>query len=387
MKAACLAVWLYLACCSLMPGRELGIAWTHVSESAGGAKGTVLLDSGELLATRTVLRDGEHQVHCSRSVDGGASWEEIAVIARRRGNATVGDGHLLQLPSGDLLYSYRDNLLGESAESKREYAIRVAVSQDRGRTWEPHSTVASSALDPVKEPRALRGLWSSFLFLTKDGRLHCVYDDEDTPHREGFRRHQWLTMKTWNERTGGWDHPVTVSRARDSDLLSRDGMPSVVELPSGRLICAFETVQTSPPHANLIRYTTSDDGGKTWSWEREGRGLLFEPRRPNHLAMSPWLIRLRTGELICVFATDEDRETPGVSGRPPSEYRMDIKSVISTDEGRRWPPSGRTVFAETHGNYMPGIVELAEGDLLVTFVDYAKGTCRAVRGMRRRPDP
>lgn len=111
--------------------------------------------------------------------------------------------------------------------------------------------------------------------------------------------------------------------------------------------------------------------------------MLFESAKPDHLAMSPWLIQLRSGELICVFATDEDRETPGVSGRPPSEYRMDIKCVFSADDGLSWLPFGRTVFDETHRNYMPGITELQDGSLLVTFVDHAQGPYRAVRGQQR----
>lgn len=357
--------------------------WSLVSDRAGGAKGAVQLSSGEILATRTLWRNEEHQVLCARSVDQGQTWEEISVIARQVGNATVGDGHLLQLASGEVLYSYRHNLLGENP---RTYSIRVAISSDEGNTWRAHSTVASSSHDPVEEPRATRGLWSSFLFVTQNGALHCVYDDEDTPHRNGFRGHQWLTMQTWNEQIGDWVNPVTVSRAHDPRRLSRDGMPSVVALPSGLLICAFETVQIERPHANLIRKTVSADGGKTWSWLWKERGLLFEPRTPKHLAMSPWLIQLGSGELICVFATDEDRDIPGVSGRPPAEYRMDVKYVMSTDGGETWSPRARTVFDETHRNYMPGIMELRDGSLLVTFVDHARGPYRAVLGERRSAD-
>lgn len=359
------------------------VEWQLASDEAGGSKGGVQLASGEILVTRAVWRDGEHQVVCSRSSDGGHTWEELSMIARQAGHATVGDGHLLELPSGELLFSYRHNLLGETPTDEREYSIRVAISRDRGETWRPHSIVASSSHYPVEEPEALRGLWSSFLFLGAGGALHCVYDDEDTPHREGLSRHQWLTMRTWDEGHQAWVRPVTVSRAHNPKHLSRDGMPSVALLPSGRLICAFETVQVEAPRANLIRYTTSDDGGETWSWQREERGLVFQARKPGFLAMSPWLIRLASGELICVFATDEDRDAPGASGRPPPEYRMDVKHVVSTDDGKTWTPSAGTVFGETHRNYMPGILELRDRSLLVTFVDHALGACRAVRGERR----
>lgn len=377
-------LWLILTslllCFAGAPADALEVEWTLISNSSGGAKGAVQLTSGELLSTRSVWRNAEHQVLCSRSLDGGETWEELSVIARQEGRATVGDGHLLQLPSGEVLYSYRHNLLGETSADERAYSIQVAVSRDGGHSWKSHSTVATSSHDPAEEPGASRGLWSSFLFLTPDGGLHCVYDDEDTPHREGYWGHQWLTMRTWDERGGAWVNPVTVSRAHNPRHLSRDGMPSVARLPSGRLICVFETVQVTSPHANLIRSTTSDNGGKSWSWEREERGLVFKPSKADHLAMSPWLIRLASGELICVFATDEDRAIPGVSGRPPSEYRMDVKYVLSVNGGDTWSSSGEMVFDTTHRNYMPGIIELEDRSLLIAFFDHAQGDFRAVRG-------
>lgn len=364
--------------------------WELIPDRAGGTKGTVQLASGEVLAFHERYEDGANEVVCSVSLDRGRTWTNLSVIVRReaaRGEVTLGDGHLFQLPTGAVLFSYRNNELAGDAS---EYAIEVAVSHDRGATWHFHSTVATSRRDRVADPEAQRGLWSSFLFMTNDGRLHCVYDDEDTPYREGFRRHQWLTMRTWDTEIGDWINPVTVSRAHNPDHLSRDGMPTVVELPSGRLICAFETVQTQRPHANLLRYTTSDDGGRTWSWQHEERGLLYaSPRGRDYLNVSAWMILLSTGELLCVFATDEDRSTPGRSGDRVSNFFMDIKYVISTDEGATWSRS-QPVFTQTHRNYKPGVIELDDGTILVTFADFALEGHRAVLGvpvdgLRRRP--
>jgi hypothetical protein len=383
-----LVPWLLFGCVLtllLAPPRELSaleIHWAPLSAKAGGGKGTVQLASGHILATHERHIDGEHQVVCSRSVDGGRTWKELSVIATQNGPATVGDGHLLQLPTGEVLFSYRHNLLGEEEKDPRNYSIRVSISRDGGRNWRPHSTVATSSHDPRREPDALRGLWSSFLLLTDKGELQCYYDDEETPHREGFLRHQWLTMRTWDAESKQWVNPVTVSRAHNPAHLSRDGMPSILQLASGRLLCAFESVQTAPPHANLIRFTTSDDGGKTWSWVREERGLLYEsPGKPRHLSISPWLARTSNGRLVCVFATDEDREVPGISGTPPHQLYLDIKYTHSADDGRTWSRPAALVFGGGHRNYVPGIVELQDGSLLVTFLDFAAGAHRAMRGL------
>jgi len=71
-------------------------------------------------------------------------------------------------------------------------------------------------------------------------------------------------MREWDGRR--WGAGFTVARAYDPKLLSRDGMASVVETSPGHLFCAFESVQTDPPHARVARtVVTSDDGGRSWS--------------------------------------------------------------------------------------------------------------------------
>ena len=356
--------------------------WSEISAAAGGGKGAAQLASGDILTTRMRRTAQGVQVVCARSVDGGRHWQDEAVIASETGvDADLGDGHLLALPTGEVLYSYRHNRLQTNAAGRRTYSIRVAVSRDAGQTWQPHSVVAQSTHDPVREPEALRGLWSSFLLRLRDGTLHCYYDDEDTPHRRGFFRHQWLTRKTWDAAAHRWRRPVTVSRALNARHLSRDGMPSVVELPSGRLLCVMESVQTAPPHANCLRAVTSDNGGRTWSWRRTERAIVYAPQRENSLAVSPWLARLPDGRLLCVFTTDEERDTPSRPGTPPRAFRMDVKCLFSDDNGQTWPGPPQTIFAEAHHNYAPGALVLRDGSVLVTCMSFDRAGHRAFRGV------
>ena len=120
-------------------------------------------------------------------------------------------------------------------------------------------------------------------------------------------------------------------------------MASVVELPSGRLLCVLESVQTSPPHANCIRLVSSDDGGRTWSWQQPGASHpVSERANPTHLAVSPWVSRLPGGPLLCVFATDEDQPSPSPSGTHPWHLKTDMKYVFSLDEGRSWSHAAQT---------------------------------------------
>ena len=351
------------------------LPWTEWSANAGGGKGFVQLATGEILATRTHSRSNETSVVCSRSEDGGRTWRDLSTIVRVPGAQDLGDGHLIQLRSGEVLYSHRQNSARVATNAAQTYSIRIAVSRDGGRNWQPHSVVAAS------EARAgeTRGLWSSFLLVRRDGSLLCFYDDEATPDREGLHRHQWLMARTWHPQRRAWEQPVVVSRA-PGRLLSRDGMASVVELKSGRLLAALESVQTNKPHANLVRFVTSDDGGVTWSWQTNGRGVLFEPEDRRHMAVSPWLAQLPDGTLVCVFATDEDRAEPDPPGTPPVRFNMDIKCVRSRDGGQTWSRPAQPVFAISHRSYAPGVGVLRDGSILVTFADFAIKRHRAFRG-------
>jgi hypothetical protein len=376
-----LLVGLQVSCSRLRTGSgNLQISWTELSAQAGGAKGAVQLASGEILATRTEWHSREPTVVCSRSSDRGKQWQDISAIAKESAGQDLGDGHLVQLPDGAILFSYRHNQTRTNETGLRRYSIRTVISHDAGQTWQPHSVVAESVLDPAREPEAIRGLWSSFLLQKRGGTLQCYYDDEDTPHRAGFFRHQWVTMKTWDAHAQQWVNPVTVSRAHQRQHLSRDGMASVVELPSGRLLCVLESVETDPPHANCIRLVSSEDGGRTWSWQHEERRILFQSSKSNHLAVSPWVTCQSGGPLVCVFATDEDQPSSSRPGTPARFLKTDVKYVVSLDQGHTWPPAAHTLFAGTHHTYAPGVLPLRDGSLLTTFQDFATGSHRAFRG-------
>jgi hypothetical protein len=231
------------------------------------------------------------------------------------------------------------------------------------------------------------GLWASDLFQRSDGTLQCYYDDEATPAREGLPGHQWLAMRTWDAAAGRWGDPVTVSRAHDPAALSRDGMPSVVELPGGRLLCCIESVQTEPPHAGLVRLVTSDDGGRTWSWQREERRVVYQPRNRAFNALAPWVVELPGGGLLCVFTTDEDRPAPGVAGT--GRLYQDLKAVVSGDGGQTW--SRRPVVLDRdYPVLFPGACLVAgygrePATVLVQYHSLQRGTVtlRAVAGPAR----
>lgn len=394
MRAAVVVIALLL---TIAPeGRGPAIRWSRETRPAEGARGPIRVPNGALMVTRSVRGQHTAGVACFHSRDNAQTWQRLGVVVVDNDPSTdIGDGNLVWGGEGQVLYCYRQNHTSGPHAAAPDYSIRIAESISGGILWHPHSTVievrpaanaqrqtpnASHAaanaqrLTPNASSRS-RGLWAPHLFLTSDGILQCYYDDEYAPYQAGFRGHQWVRMKTWNPWKRIWEHPVTVSRAHDTALLSRDGMASVVEIRPGRLLCALESVQTFPPHAGVIRYVTSNDGGATWSWQLEERRVLYEPRNRRFGALCPSLCRLDARTLACIFVTDEDRATPDRPGTPPPELHMDAKYVVSRDSGKTWSRTAEMVYGATHNAYLPALVPLDPGsrDVLALFLDTRRG--------------
>jgi hypothetical protein len=326
------------------------VEWQNTSRAGVGAKAPIVLPDGKLIAVRTLHFSKGAELTCFRSEDEGTSWSAISVIAADSDPVPdLGDAALLRMKSGKLLCSYRRNHCRRRSAAEADYALEVACSNDNGISWMPHSVVESST-------GTAAGLWSTCLFETANGALQCYYDDEVTPLRHGFSRHQWLTMKTWDSAGDCWTSAVTVSRAHDPADLSRDGMCSVVETSPQKLLCIFESVQVDKPHHGLIRSVTSGDNGLHWSWESQERTIVYQPRNRRFSALAPWATFLPDDAgIACVFVTDEDRSKPDT----PSTGILDedVKCVYSFDLGHSWSKVPQIISSE-HPCYLPGIAVL-----------------------------
>jgi hypothetical protein len=336
-------------------------------------KGLVELPSGTLLATRVGPRDGQTVAFAVSSDNGGQDWKELGEFDRSvLPDTDLGDAHLIIVPdkngSSEVLCSYRFNVRRD--DGVPTYSIRVVASKDGGETWAKPSIVAQSE-------GVGHGLWASFLHHTAKGVLQCYYDDEDTPNNRAFRGHSWITMRSFDSKTGRWENPVTVSRTNNSDNLARDGMCSVCELTDTHYLCVFESVSATRrtpdnKYPATIRMVESKNAGASWNWP-EGRQVVYEP--PGlFMAFSPWAIRLGSGDVLCVFATDEDRQEAGVPGMNIKDGNMDLKCVSYDKESRHWSRPN-VVHAEGHKDYMPVIIPLLHGPdsgrFLLQYLDFA----------------
>lgn len=328
-------------------------------------RGAIRLRSGALLGARTEHTKDSTVVLVAQSRDTGKTWSEPVALVRDPDPKTdLGDGAFLESRRHGLLYVCRHN-----HHDKKSYAIEVYRSAEQGKSWTAHSTVTAHTVTEKNDPS--RGLWAPFLFETPRGRLCCVYDDENVPLLRGFRGHQWLMVRFWDEKTKHWSEPVVVSRAEEK-LLSRDGMGTVVAVGK-RLVCALESVDTALPHPGVVRLVTSDDDGSTWSPRR----VLYQaPKRP-HMTLSPFLVKCTDGTLACVFGTDEAQETPDKPGTPAPRLHLDIKLSRSRDGGLTWSEP-TTLFFGGHRNYLPGLIALPKNQLFACWINFAEDALQGV---------
>ncbi|MFM7322027.1 MAG: sialidase family protein [Armatimonadota bacterium] len=344
--------------------------WEAPVSGAGGAKGAIVVGD-RILTTRTVRDASRAQVVLAEGADGGRIWRDVGtIVATEAGDPhDIGDGCLLAPRAAEWWYAYRDNHPSGDAPW---FAIRVRTSRDRGRTWENHSTVATST-------GARRGLWSPFLARLRNGRIACLHDDEDLPFAAGFPGHQWLAMRVWDEDDKAWRAPSVVSRAHSPRHLSRDGMGSLIDCGGGRLLTVLESVGTDALHASVVRSVRSDDGGATWSWSRRERELVHAADRPRFSAYAPWATAFPGGWIACVFTSNESQADPDAPATPAHRLHGDVLLCWSRDEGKSWSRP-EVVHRGGGRNYMPQLLPLGNGRLALLLLDFAADTFVCVPG-------
>ncbi|WP_394843539.1 phage capsid protein [Pendulispora brunnea] len=336
---------------------------------AGGAapiRSIVRRADGMLLGPRS----SGHEIETWASTNEGASWFRRGSVAN---NASVdfGDVTMLRVPGTRTIFcAFREHAGGQ-------FRITVARSDDDGDGWAYDSTVAG----PVS-----RFVGAPFLFLRENGDLQMYYDSEELAAAGGFPGHQWIAMQGRRGIGGAWNAygTVTVSREKASGALSREGMPTVVQLGGDRLMAVVEGVEPFPTggvRANVLHATQSWDGGRTWD-DALRRTPYQAPvhaasgRRYN--AYAPHAIRVGNGPVGVAFCTDEDKgSAPDASSTPPDQRNCHIGYVSTTTNFETWSaPSA--IWTQTSANYTPGLFERGSNDVIVT-IDAFAGNQRVLR--------
>jgi len=178
------------------------------------------LADGSLVAAYAAPSQADQVLRLARSTDNATTWAPLGEVARGAARThDLDNAHVVQLPSGRLLYAFRNHdRAGDfpgGAWRYTWYRLTVCASDDGGRSWRFASQVEE------RGAMGVNGLWEPFLRVTKDGSVQVFYSAEsDGAEQDNLMR---------SSRDGGmtWSAPLVVS---GSGLVSRDGMTGVAEV-------------------------------------------------------------------------------------------------------------------------------------------------------------
>ncbi|MGI6082504.1 MAG: sialidase family protein, partial [Limnochordia bacterium] len=290
--------------------------------------------------------DPESTAVLLRSADGGRTWgSKTLIYADPDPHCGVQDPSLAVLADGTLIASFFKWRTGAETDLPPDPppgryvrkgplglplawvdGVYVLRSWDGGRTWE-HTPI------PVITPLGRAAT-------TSDPVLELPDNDLLLPGH-GIRPDGSDVAFVIRSSDGGesWGSYVEVATEANGVIFME---PSIVSLPSGRLLAMFRT-RGSQGGGHLFQ-AESDDGGLTWR----------PPWKTPLWGCPPQLLMLDSGNLLCVY---------GYRRKP-----FGVRTCLSTDEGRTWDPANETILFDEGGSEdlgYPACVQLADGEVLV----------------------
>ncbi|KAK0732914.1 Sialidase [Lasiosphaeria miniovina] len=332
----------------------LALAALAIAATVQNAGNPVVIDRSGVYIRATAMHNGSivagyaaadgtaHVLRAAQSNNGGASWTRLGEIWRTD-SAThdMDNAEPLVLPSGRILYAFRNHDRVASSGQYTYYRITICYSDDGGRTW-----LFLSHVDQRKantNAGANNGLWEPFLRWAADNTLQVYYSSENSA------KDQDNLMKYSTDGGATWRGPITVSGGDQAS--SRDGMTGVADLDGGgmNLICIFESTESGP---FTITRVLSSDGGYTWS----RRARVYTAGNGKN-AGAPQIINVG-GALVASFMTNEATDVATIDGGQ-------MKVVTSMNSAAAWSSSGGgtgtsrgAVVTGDRGSHWPGLFVL-----------------------------
>ena len=205
---------------------------------------TVLLGDGRTMITVYPKGHGRGAIVMKRSTDGGRSWSERLPVpetwATSRETPTI---HRVVDREGTKRLILFSGL----------YPIRMAVSEDEGRTW--------SELEPIGDFGGIVAM--AAVERIGEGEYMALFHDDGRFLRGAGERSRFQVFKTVSKDGGlTWGKPVVVAEHPEAHLCE----PGLVRSPDGKRI-ALLLRENSRRFNSFVVF--SDDEGATWSEPRE----------------------------------------------------------------------------------------------------------------------
>jgi sialidase-1 len=262
------------------------------------------------------------EIAAMTSADGGKTWSEPYVLQPNVGKTNVMEVGFLRLQNGEILFQYCVK------DSEKTCSAWVRWSDDEAQTWsepvratnfEGYIATNNDRLVQLKSGRILIPVYGGW-----PGTIWscCVYSDDNG--------RTWTKgADVWVERTGyGADEPA------------------VIELKDGRVMMIIRTA------LGRIYRTYSSDGGQTF--DEPDTMPLVSPNSPASIARIP-----STGDLLIVWNNSSTERCP-------------LNTAISRDEGKTWENYRTLEWGP--GSFCYTSIDFVDDNALLTY--YAPGGLR-----------
>jgi hypothetical protein len=214
---------------------------------------TVLLEDGRTMIIVYPKGHGQGAIVMKRSTDGGISWSDrLPTPANWATSLETPTIHRVVDPQG------RKRLILFSGL----YPIRMARSQDDGRTWTP--------LEPIGDFGGIVAM--SSVELLKNGDYMALFHDDGRFLRGEGKVTKFRVYKTISHDGGlTWEPPEVIAEHPDAHLCE----PGLIRSPDGKQIAVLLRENSRKFNSFVI---FSDDEGRTWTAPRELPGSLTGDR-------------------------------------------------------------------------------------------------------------
>jgi hypothetical protein len=300
---------------------------------------TVLLEDGKTILTVYPKGHGRGAIVMKRSGDGGRTWSErLPVPENWATSKEVPTLHRVIDPRGQKRLIMFSGL----------YPVRMAVSEDDGRTWTP--------LKPVGDWGGIVTMGSVVPLKTGQGHYLALFHDDGRFFTKGGKATGTFTLYQSLSRDGGltWGEPEAIYKSSDVHLCE----PGVVRSPDGKQLAMLLRENRRVKNSHVM---FSNDEGQTWSEPRELPGALTGDRHTGQYGPDGRLfISFRDtthesptkGDWVGWVGTYEDI----VQGRE-GQYRVRLgdnhKGADCAYPGVEVLPDG-TFVTTTYGHWTPG---------------------------------
>jgi hypothetical protein len=237
---------------------------------------TVLLEDGRTIVAVYPKGHGRGAIVMKRSTDGGLSWSgRLPTPANWATSLEVPTIHRVVDPRGKRRLILFSGL----------YPIRMARSEDDGRTWTPLEAIGDfGGVVTMASVEPLQG-----------GRYLALFHDDGRFLRGAAKVTKFRVYKTVSNDGGlTWGQPEVIAEHPTAHLCE----PGLIRSPDGRQIAVLLRENSRKYNSFVI---VSDDEGKTWTEPRELPGALTGDRHVGKYAPD--------GRLFVSFR-DTTRESP-----------------------------------------------------------------------------